>query len=143
MEDLMSRLNIEGFDAAGYIKKNAKNATALPNIAIAVSGGGYRAMLTGGGAIQSFDSREENSTTAGHLGGLLQSSTYVAGLSGGGWLVGSIYVNNFTSISGLQNNGPGSLWELSNSIFEGPASGGVQVFSTAEYFGKFLLLRPA
>ena len=135
MQDLLGRLNIAGFDAASYINSNAKNVSALPNIAIAASGGGYRACLNGAGAIQAFDSREENSTTAGHLGGLLQSATYLAGLSGGGWLVGSIFVNNYTTISGLLNNhNSSSLWEFQNSILEGPATGGIQVLDSASYF---------
>lgn len=88
-----------------------------------------------GGAIQAFDSREDNSTTTGHLGGLLQASTYVAGLSGGGWLVGSIFLNNFTTVSGLLNNGnTSSLWKFENSIFKGPDTGGVQFFDAAQYF---------
>ena len=134
MRDLLGRLNITGFDAESYITKNAKNASALPNVAIAVSGGGYRACLNGGGAVQAFDSREENSTAIGHLGGLLQSATYLAGLSGGGWLVGSIFVNNFTTISGLLDTNSGSVWEFGNSIFEGPATSKVQIFDSAEYF---------
>ena len=93
MRDLLGRLNISGFDAGAYITNNAKNTTALPNLAIAFSGGGYRAMLNGAGALKAFDSREANGTNAGHLGGLLQASTYVAGLSGGSWLVGSIFVS--------------------------------------------------
>ena len=126
MQDLLGRLNISGFDAESYITDHAKNASALPNIAIAVSGGGYRACLNGGGAVQAFDSRELNSTASGHLGGLLQSATYLAGLSGGGWLVGSIFVNNFTTITGLLDNDASSVWEFGNSIFEGPDSGSIQ-----------------
>ena len=134
MSDLLGRLNISGFDAESYITNNAKNASALPNIAIAISGGGYRACLNGGGAVQAFDSREINSTAAGHLGGLLQSATYLAGLSGGGWLVGSIYVNNFTTITTLLDNNASSVWEFGNSIFEGPATGGLQVLDSAQYY---------
>ncbi|MCJ1438861.1 Lysophospholipase 1 [Xylographa pallens] len=135
MEQLLNRLNISGFDASTYFSNNMGNTSMLPNVAVAVSGGGYRACLNGGGAIQSFDSRENNSTAAGHLGGLLQSATYLAGLSGGGWLVGSIFVNNFTTISGLlYNNNASSVWEFQNSIFEGPATGGLQVLDSTEYF---------
>ena len=94
MQDLLGRLNITGFDASSYISNHAKNASALPNIGIALSGGGYRALLNGAGAIQAFDSREDNGTASGHLGGLLQASTYVAGLSGGSWLTGSIFVSH-------------------------------------------------
>lgn len=126
MRDLLGRLNISGFDAESYINKNAKNASALPNIAIAFSGGGYRACMSGGGAFQAFDSRETNSMGAGHLGGLLQSSTYVAGLSGGGWLVGSIFVNNFTTITGLLDENASPVWEFGNSIFVGPDKGSIQ-----------------
>ena len=133
LRDLLGRLNIAGFDAASYITNNAKNASALPNVAIAVSGGGYRALMTGAGAVQAFDSREDNSTAKGHLGGLLQASTYVAGLSGGSWLVGSIYVNNFTTISTLQGNTT-STWEFQNSIFTGPAQSGIQLLNSADYF---------
>ncbi|MCJ1318060.1 Lysophospholipase 1 [Xylographa vitiligo] len=135
MEQLLNRLNISGFDASTYFSNNMGNTSMLPNIAVAVSGGGYRACLNGGGAIQAFDSREDNSTATGHLGGLLQSATYLAGLSGGGWLVGSIFVNNFTTISGLlYNNNASSVWEFQNSIFEGPATGGLQVLDSTEYF---------
>lgn len=134
MRDLLGRLNITGFDAESYITKNANNASALPNIAIAVSGGGYRACMNGGGAVQAFDSREVNSTTAGHLGGLLQSATYLAGLSGGGWLVGSIYVNNLTTITGLLDNNASSVWEFGNSIFEGPATGSIQYVNFESIF---------
>lgn len=134
MRQLLGRLNISGFDAESYINKNAKNASALPNIAIAFSGGGYRACMSGGGAVQAFDSRETNSTGAGHLGGLLQSSTYVAGLSGGGWLVGSIFVNNFTTITGLLENTASPVWEFGNSIFEGPATGSIQYVLSGSMF---------
>jgi len=134
MKDLLSRINITGFDAASYIEQNSGNASALPNIAIAVSGGGYRALMNGGGALQAFDSRTENSKTAGHLGGLLQSSTYLAGLSGGGWLVGSIFMNNFTTVTALRDQSSGSVWEFENSVIEGPAKSGIEVLNTASYY---------
>jgi len=134
MKDLLSRANITGFDASSYIDQHSGNASTLPNIAIAVSGGGYRALMNGGGALQAFDSRTENSTAAGHLGGLLQSSTYLAGLSGGGWLVGSIYLNNFTTVTALRDEPSGSVWEFGNSVIEGPEKSGVQILNTAEYY---------
>ena len=80
MKDFLGRANIANFDVNNYFNTNGGNTSNLPNIAIAVSGGGYRALMNGAGAIQAFDSREANSTASGHLGGLLQSSTYVAGL---------------------------------------------------------------
>lgn len=94
-------------------------------------------IIISGGAIQAFDIREENSTAAGHLGGLLQASTYVAGLSGGGWLLGSIFLNNFTTISNLlYNQNSSSVWEFENSIIKGPDTGGFQILDTADYFDE-------
>jgi lysophospholipase len=63
----------------------------------------------------------------------LQSATYLAGLSGGGWLVGSIYINNFTTIDSLQTYDDGEVWQFQNSIFEGPDEGGIQLFDSVGY----------
>lgn len=134
MKDFFGHATIDNFDAVSYINRIADNVTSLPNIGIAVSGGGYRAMLTGAGAIKAFDSRTENSTGAGQLGGLLQSATYIAGLSGGSWLMASIFINNFTSISTLQDDGTGEAWQLDNSILKGPDEGGFQLLDSADYY---------
>lgn len=92
-------------------------------------------MIDPAGALQAFDSREQNSTAAGHLGGLLQSSTYLAGLSGGGWLVGSIFVNNYTTISDLRHPAKtSSVWEFGNSIFKGPVNNGSSLLDITKYF---------
>jgi lysophospholipase len=134
-------MNITGFDARSYIDRHRDNATALPNIGIAASGGGYRAMLNAGGALAAFDSRTPNSTNTGQLGGLLQSATYLAGLSGGGWLVGSLMANNFTSVQDLMNAQPdqsGGLWQLSQSILEGPQTSRIQTLSTIQYYNELL-----
>ncbi|KIW94373.1 uncharacterized protein Z519_04349 [Cladophialophora bantiana CBS 173.52] len=121
--ELLSRINISDFNAPEYLRNQAANISAWPNIAIAASGGGYRAMLNGAGAIAAFDSRTgEAPTDAGYLGGLLQSATYLSGLSGGSWLVGSLYMNNFTTIPALLSGDMASVWNLENSIFEGPPS---------------------
>lgn len=56
-------------------------------IAVAISGGGFRAMLIGAGFLTALDERTPGNC---HLGGILQSSTYIAGISGGLWIV----VNN-------------------------------------------------
>ena len=88
--------------------------------------------MNGAGALKAFDSRTDNSTSEGQLGGLLQSATYLSGLSGGGWLVGSIYINNFTTISSLQSND--DVWQFQNSILEGPDEGGIQILDTAGYY---------
>ncbi|KAI5278768.1 Lysophospholipase 1, partial [Ascosphaera aggregata] len=119
LHKFLKRVSIDGFDADQWLKSHKeKDASAVPNVAIAASGGGYRAMLNGAGAIAAFDERTPNSTAEGHLGGLLQASTYVSGLSGGSWLVGSVFLNNFTAIHDLQKSE--SVWDLSRSILKGP-----------------------
>jgi lysophospholipase len=119
MQDLLQQLNINDFDGAAYFGNYSGNTSALPVIGIAASGGGYRALLGSGGAIAAFDSREPQ----GPLGGLLQSATYFSGLSGGSWLVGSIYLNNFTTITSLLDYVPGSsVWDFQQSILAGPST---------------------
>lgn len=75
---------------------------SYPKLAIAFSGGGYRAQLTGAGVRQGLDSRDSSSGVAG----LLQSFTYESGLSGGSWLLGSISGNDYPTVSHLQS----TLW---------------------------------
>ncbi|KAM0432014.1 hypothetical protein ACHAQK_009930 [Fusarium lateritium] len=129
LKDFLSRANISGFDAEKYIERVKNNATALPNIAIAASGGGYRALMNGAGFISAADSRNNKT---GPISGLLQSSTYLAGLSGGGWLVGSIFANNFTTIPDLQKSS--KVWRFERSIFKGPERSGINILNTAEYW---------
>jgi lysophospholipase len=74
-------------------------------------------MLNGAGALAAWDSRTTNSTQKGHLGGLLQSATYLSALSGGGWLVGSMFLNNFSSVEALKAHG--GIWQFGDSILEG------------------------
>ena len=134
MQEFLSRVNITGFDAETYINNHKSNVSALPNIAVAFSGGGYRALLNGAGMLAALDSRVQHTTEKGQLGGVLQASTYVAGLSGGGWLVGSVFVNNFSSVEALRDDTSGSVWEFGNSILEGPDTGGIQLLDSAEYY---------
>ncbi len=143
MRDLLGRLNITGLDTDQYINNNRNNVSNLPNIGVAVSGGGYRAMLNGAGVLEAFDSRTPNSTAAGQLGGLLQSTTYLSALSGGSWLVGSLYSNNYTAVSDIisqdtSDDDSGDVWQLGNSIFEGPDTGGVQLLSSVGYYATLV-----
>ncbi|EFQ27798.1 lysophospholipase catalytic domain-containing protein [Colletotrichum graminicola] len=135
MRDLLTRAGIPNFDAGAYIDRLSSSPSQLPNVAIAVSGGGYRALMNGAGFLAAADSRTPGSTSAGGIGGLLQSATYLAGLSGGGWLVGSIFSNNFSSVVDLQRGSPGSaVWKFDRSIFSGPRDRGISIVNTAEYW---------
>ncbi|KAF2726179.1 lysophospholipase Plb1 [Polychaeton citri CBS 116435] len=141
MRDLLSRMNITGLDTDQYINNHQNNASALPNIGIACSGGGYRALMTCAGVVEAFDSRTTNSTAAGQLGGLLQATTYLAGLSGGNWMVGSLYSNNFTSVDNIitedtSADKSGSVWQFGNSILEGPKTGSIQLLDSVGYYAS-------
>ncbi|KAF4467968.1 lysophospholipase [Fusarium albosuccineum] len=136
LSELLQRADISGFDAKAYVNKNRKNSTAIPNIGIAVSGGGYRALMNRAGFLSAADSRNGNDSA---VSGLLQASTYLAGLSGGGWLVGSMFANKFSTIPDLQHGEDGTaLWRFDRSIFKGPKEDGIGALNTADYWTKIL-----
>ncbi|KAI0409771.1 lysophospholipase [Xylaria palmicola] len=135
MTEFFKLANIPNFDAANYVSSNSNNLSIVPNVGIAVSGGGYRALMNGAGFIAAADARTPGSTDAGGIGNLLQASTYLAGLSGGGWLIGSIFANNFSTVPQLRDGYSGSsLWQFSNSILQGPKDSGLSILNTAEYW---------
>ncbi|GFF64609.1 lysophospholipase 2 [Aspergillus lentulus] len=136
LKAFLSRVDFGSFNGSDYIDNHSGNTSALPNIGIAVSGGGYRALMNGGGALQAFDNRTTNSTLKGQMGGILQSATYLSGLSGGAWLVGSMYMNNFSDVSSLRDNG--SVWQFQDSIFSGPTQSTAWSISTAKYYSQLL-----
>jgi lysophospholipase len=126
--DYLRRANMSDFDPQDFL---ADNKTRIPNIALAFSGGGYRAMLAGAGEMAALDKRTNNATTEGHIGGILQAATYMSGLSGGNWLVGSVVLNNFSSVEKLQASE--DVWDLEHSIIN---PGGLNIFHTAHYWDK-------
>lgn len=83
-------------------------------IAHAFSGGGLRAMLSGAGVMAALDSRTPGSKLPQHVGGLLQAATYVTGLSGGSWLLTSMYMNEFASVNQLINST--NVWNLKEHL---------------------------
>lgn len=103
------------------------------NIAHAFSGGGYRAMLNGAGSLAAIDSRTPGSSDQGQLGGLFQAASYVSGLSGGGWLMTSLYFNEIPTVGDLLADP--NLWDLQNPIF---TEGGLNVFETMDQWRNIL-----
>ncbi|KAI8996224.1 lysophospholipase [Trametes punicea] len=73
---------------------------ALPRLGIATSGGGLRAALFGAGVLSVLDGRNQTSSDRG-TGGLLQGAKYLAGLSGGSWLVLSLSQTDFPMLPDL------------------------------------------
>ncbi|PVH13643.1 uncharacterized protein CXQ87_001754 [Candidozyma duobushaemuli] len=107
----LSESNMTDFDADEFLS-NTTDGRSI-KIGVAFSGGGYRAMLAGAGEMAALDNRTRGANEKG-LGGLLQASTYLTGLSGGNWLVGTIVVNNFTSVQDIIDEN--ELWNLKHSI---------------------------
>lgn len=73
-------------------------AHRLPALALALSGGGPKAGLLAAGAIQGLDSRDSSYSVSG----LLQSMTYISGLSGGSITLAGVMGNNFAKVSTLR-----------------------------------------
>ena len=64
---------------ADWLQKQGSFSTDnQPSVALATSGGGYRALLSGAGVVQAFDARDSNTSVSG----LYQGLTYHSGLSG-------------------------------------------------------------
>ncbi|KAA1474012.1 phospholipase B [Dentipellis sp. KUC8613] len=83
-----------------------------PKISISVSGGGYRAAQYGAGVMSAIDARNDSAKAAG-TGGLLQVASYWSGLSGGSWLTGSLYMNDWPKVEDMVFGGNGlSGWML-------------------------------
>lgn len=122
----LDEAGLKDFNATQFLS-NTTNGRSL-SIGIAFSGGGYRAMLSGAGQMAALDNRTTNASTAG-LGGLLQSATYLTGLSGGNWLVGSVVMNNWTTVEAIMDNG--TLWDLEHSIVN---PGGWDITKTYSYY---------
>lgn len=122
--NFLESCDMKDFDAEKFIKNTSKPIT----IGLSFSGGGYRAMLNGAGQLAALDNRTDGASDAA-LGGLLQASTYLTGLSGGSWLVGTIALNNFTSVQKILKDG--DIWDLEHSIVN---YGGWNVLSTYNYY---------
>ncbi|KAJ3179538.1 Lysophospholipase 1 [Gaertneriomyces sp. JEL0708] len=103
---------------------NLSNVTFMenrpPKVAIAVSGGGYRAMLFGASILNALDARNDTAVNDIKTGGVLQTSTYIAGLSGGSWLLASLYLNSFPNI----NTGTMfPIWNLETNLLQPAGTG--------------------
>ncbi|KAM7197000.1 lysophospholipase [Rhypophila sp. PSN 637] len=124
MLNVLPRLGVTGLDVEGYLRNLSDSNGLLPRLGIAMSGGGYRALLNGAGALAAFYNLTTNSTGPGQLGGILQATTYLSGLSGASWLVGSLYTQNFTTVESIIHANEGflsQLWQFNDSVLRGPA----------------------
>ncbi|KZO93396.1 FabD/lysophospholipase-like protein [Calocera viscosa TUFC12733] len=96
----LGALNWTGFNVTEYVRLIKGDLDNVPVVSLALSGGGDVAAFTGIGIVQAFDSRYPPALSQ-RTGGLLQSLTYFAGLSGGSWPVVSYSVSSFPTSSAL------------------------------------------
>jgi lysophospholipase len=101
----------------GYNFSSLVNSSeTLPVMGIAVSGGGYRAALYGAGTVLGLDGRNSTSFQVG-TGGVLQMATYLTGLSGGSWFLGSFAIHDMPAIFDLvTGNASNAGWILDRNL---------------------------
>lgn len=94
----LARLNLTNFNLTDYAQRIQQDLDYnVPVIAWATSGGGWRSAYTGIGGLQAIDERTPGSKEA-KVGGLFQSLTYMAGLSGGSWPTASTSFSDYAPI---------------------------------------------
>ncbi|VUG19152.1 PLB1 [Brettanomyces bruxellensis] len=129
--------NMTDFDTGSYLdqlstlSKSNTSVNANPRIALAFSGGGYRAMINAAGQISGLDNRTDGALDHGLP--ILQSASYVAGLSGGSWFLSTLAFNNWTSVQEIVDNAgkDDAIWDLDHSII---SPGGINIFKTGYYW---------
>ncbi|OAV93584.1 hypothetical protein PTTG_12089 [Puccinia triticina 1-1 BBBD Race 1] len=106
----LSRAGLSDFDIESFLKKastqGAVRGLTLPNVGLALSGGGPRAALIGASMVHALDDRNPDAVRAG-TGGIIQLVNYITGLSGGSWFTGSWSTSNFPDVRELV-----STWKL-------------------------------
>ncbi|PLW42637.1 hypothetical protein PCANC_11751 [Puccinia coronata f. sp. avenae] len=116
----LSRAGLSELDTESFLKKASDEGAAagltLPNVGLALSGGGPRAALIGASMVNALDDKNPDAVREG-TGGIIQLVNYITGLSGGSWFTGSWATSNFPDVRDLvatwrlqQDNQPFS-WE--------------------------------
>ncbi|GMG39307.1 unnamed protein product [Ambrosiozyma monospora] len=84
------------------------DSTSFSKIGLGFSGGSYRALLTGAGEFQALDSRSGSDG----LSGLLDSSSYIASVSGGSMMLASLIFQNWSSVDDIISTN--ELWNMTS-----------------------------
>lgn len=112
--DYLIRLNITGFDVQTYTKMIKQDPDYnMPVLAWATSGGGWRSAFSGVAGLRALDSATPGANEQ-KVGGLLQSLTYIAGLSGGSFPTTSYPLSNYPSIDEMV-----ASWQVNVDRFSG------------------------
>lgn len=120
----------------GYNFENFEDK--FPRIGIAIGGEGYRTAQYGAGVLSGLDWRNSTAREEG-TGGLLQVASYLSASSGGSWLLGSLLLNDWPSITELVygNGGNLSSWMLDLDLIV-PSSPSMTDSNNQEYWGSIL-----
>jgi lysophospholipase len=108
----LENVDIPGFDVAKFFELAKSDPAILPVLAMAISGGGYTSAYNGAALFNSLDDRNP-SARAAKIGGISNSLTYFAGLSGGSNPTVSLPANNWTLVSELAKN----VWKTNIDTF--------------------------
>ena len=101
LTEYLARLRLERFDVCKYANKlRESNYTHVPTLAWATSGGGWASGVTGVGGLRALDARLPAAVEQ-RTGGLLQSLTYLVGVSGGNFPTFSLPLNGFPTVDEL------------------------------------------
>jgi lysophospholipase len=120
--DYLPLANLTDFNTTAYLQNITSNGSYVPTSAFAISGGGYKSLLTGLGVYQAMDARYPEAIGA-RTGGLAQCLTYITGLSGGSAAVSTLASNNFPTIAELA-----VAWNPTVSIYTGPNASNVNEY---------------
>lgn len=114
LDGYLSRLHLDSFDLRNYLERlHNHDYSYVPTLGMAISGGGYESAYTGTGAMRALDDRLAAANDQ-RTGGLLQSLTYLSGLSGGSWPVLSFAARNFPMANDIVR-----LWKPEISRLQG------------------------
>lgn len=111
--DFLDGLNMSDYSKVTFADYLGDLNQSTINIGLSFSGGGFRALLTGAGELSALDSRSLNSSV---LSGLLDSSAYISGLSGGSIMLSTLVNQNWTSVDEIIY-GNSTLWNMTGSPF--------------------------
>lgn len=111
-ENYLRSIDLKDFDLVNFLDRAKRQGgiagETVPNLGIALSGGGARACCLGGAILEAFDSRNPKAVEA-KVAGILQLANYATGLSGTSWLLGALATSNFPTVSSLSPKW--RLWE--------------------------------
>lgn len=107
----LKKTNLLDFDPEKFVYGNSSLLSV--NLGLAFSGGSYRAMLSGAGQLAALDNRTY--TEDDGLSGILQAANYIAALSGGSWMLGSLAMQNWPSVDEVVFEDPNDVWNLTST----------------------------